>query len=137
MSPQTPMSSGPFRPFERGDTPGPFAMLYDVTMAGGTALIGTNLFSTDLPVHRMENYATTWTEIIIEYERKIADLRRELLHYQNLVTQLLGPLRTTDEYDHPTPVIAVDATSARVVNSIIQARIPASATFREFDEGEL
>lgn len=137
MSPQTPMSSGPLRPFEGRDTPGPFAMLYDVTMAGGTALIGTNLFDPDVPAHRPENYAATWAEIIIEYERKIADLRRELLHYQNLVTQLLGPFRSTDEYDHPTPVIAVDATSTRIVNSIIQARIPASATFREFDEEEL
>lgn len=134
MSPQTPMS---LRPSETRDTPGPFAVLYDVTMAGGTALIGTNVFSDDLPAQRMENYAATWTEIIIEYERKIAELRRELFHYQNLVTQLLGPLRTADEYDLPTPVIAVDATSTRVVNSIIQARIPTSATFRDFDEGDL
>lgn len=137
MTPQTPMPSRPFRRTESRETPGPLGMLCDVTMAGGTALVGTAFFTTGFPAHQTENYASTWTDIIVEYERTIEDLRRELLHYQSLVTQLLGPIQTMDEYDHPTPVIAVDATSTRVVNSIIQARIPASATFRDFDEEEL
>lgn len=137
MTPQTPMPSRLLRPSGSRETHGPFAMLYDVTMAGGTALIGTTFFTTDISANRMENNAATWTDIILEYERKIADLRRELLHYQNLVTQLLGPIQSTNEYDLATPVIAVDATSTRVVNSIIQARISPSATFRDFEEGEL
>jgi hypothetical protein len=137
MLPQIPVPPRLLRPSESRETPSPLAILYDVTMAGGTALIGTSFFHTALTVQRTENYETTWTDIILEYERTITDLRRELLHYQSLVTQLLGPIQTAEEYDHPTPVIAVDATSTRVVNSIIQARIPASATFRDFEEGEL
>ena len=75
MTPQTPIPSRLLHPSESRETPGPLAILYDVTMAGGTALIGTTFFNTALPAQRTENYATTWTDIILEYERTITDLQ--------------------------------------------------------------
>jgi hypothetical protein len=106
-------------------------------MAGGTALTGTSVFRSGSVDQRFEDNATGWVEVIVEYERKIIELRRELIQYKRLVSQLLGPAVFQDEYDQPTAVVLMDAESVRVVNSIVKARVPASAIFRDYDEGEL
>jgi len=85
----------------------------------------------------MNDFVTVRTEVILEYEQTIAQLRKQLLHYRQLVAELLGSREPHEEYGEPSAVVPIDAASIRVINSIAQARIPASATFRDFDEGEL
>jgi hypothetical protein len=115
----------------------PISLFFDTTMAGGTALTGTTVFRSGSVDQRFEDNATGWMEVIVEYERKIIELRRELSHYKKLVSQLLGPGVSQDEYDQPTAVVFMDAISVRVINSIVKARVPDSAIFRDYDEGEL
>jgi len=105
-------------------------------MPGGTALISGTL-SGNLAAKRMNDFVSVRTEVILEYEQTIAELRKQLLHYRRLVSELLGSVEPHEEYEQPTAVIPMDPASIRVINSITQARIPASATFRDFDEGEL
>lgn len=76
-------------------------------------------------------------DTIIQYECAILRLRQELVHYKRLLAQALSTPDAADEYGQPLPVIPLDAASIRVVNSIIDACIPNSAVFREFDEEEL
>ena len=114
----------------------PISVFFDTTMPGGTALISGTL-SGNLAAKRMNDFVSVRTEVILEYEQTIAELRKQLLHYRRLVSELLGSVEPHEEYEQPTAVIPMDPASIRVINSITQARIPASATFRDFDEGEL
>ena len=114
----------------------PISVFFDTTMPGGTALISGTL-SGHLAAKRMNDFVTVRTEVILEYEQTIAQLRKQLLHYRHLVAELLGSSEPHEEYGEPSAVVPIDPASIRVINSIAQARIPASATFRDFDEGEL
>jgi hypothetical protein len=114
----------------------PISVFFDTTMPGGTALISGTLGS-NLGTKRINDFVTVRTEVILEYEQTIAQLRKQLLHYRQLVAELVGSGERHEEYGEPTAVVPVDPASIRVINSIAQARIPASATFRDFDEGEL
>ena len=114
----------------------PISVFFDTTMPGGTALISGTL-SGPLATKRMNDFVSVRTEVILEYEQTIAQLRKQLLHYRHLVAELLGSSESHEEYGEPSAVVPIDPASIRVINSIAQARIPASATFRDFDEGEL
>jgi hypothetical protein len=76
-------------------------------------------------------------DVIVQYECAIQRLRQEVLHYKRLLSQVLTPSETLDEYGQPQPVLPLNAASRRVVNSILAARIPDSATFLGFDQEEL
>lgn len=76
-------------------------------------------------------------DTIIQYECAILRLRQEVAHYKRLLAQALSTPDAVDEYGQPLPVVPLHAASIRVVNSIIEACIPDSAVFREYDEEEL
>ena len=76
-------------------------------------------------------------DVIVQYECAILRLRQEVLHYRRLLSQVIPPSETLDEYGQPQPVLPLNAATTRVVNSILAARIPDSAIFRGFDEEEL
>jgi hypothetical protein len=110
----------------------PIASFMDTTMVGGTAL----LVGPEITGQRSEEYVLLRSEMIMEYEQVIADLRRQLVHYKRLVAHLVAPRETQDEYDTTRAVLPMDAQSVKVVNSIVQADVPQSAIFRDFDEGD-
>lgn len=106
----------------------------DVTMSGGTSLlVGSEIDAS----YSTGEYQLLRSEVILEYERTIADLRRQLLHYKRLVAHLVSPRDTESDYTGLRVVQPIDASSVRVVNSIVQARVPESSVFRDFDEEEL
>ena len=115
----------------------PFEGFLTTTTASGTSLIayamGGQLEQTDLLSH----YVSIDFDVILEYERRIIELRQELLHYKRLLSKLLPEIGLKGEYIGPEPIIPLDASSVRILNSIISARIPPSATFVDFTEEEL
>jgi hypothetical protein len=130
------MSTVSTRPSDRTYAPRAFdsiASSLDTTMTGGTAL----LVGFETPIQPTDEYVLLRSEVILEYEQMISDLRRQLIHYKRLVAHLSGPREGADDYDSTSVVLPIDAQSIKVVNSIVQAHIPQSAIFREFDEGEL
>jgi hypothetical protein len=80
---------------------------------------------------------TVRADVIVQYECAILRLRQEVLHYKNLLSQFLQSSEALDEYGQPQLDVPPNAASARVVNSILAARIPDSATFVGFDQEEL
>lgn len=110
----------------------PIASFLDTTMVGGTAL----LVGSESPGQRSEEYVLLRSEMILEYEQVIADLRRQLIHYKRLVAHLIAPREAQDDYDTTRGVLPIDAQSVKVVNSIVQAEVPQSAIYRDFDEGD-
>jgi hypothetical protein len=115
----------------------PIALFFDATMVGGTALIGGMSMDTSLVGEQVAEYVMIRAEVILEYERTVTELRQQLLHYKRMVSRYIGSGEFHQEYNEPPPIIPLDATSVRIVNSVIQARIPSSASFRDFDEEEL
>ena len=111
----------------------PIASFLDTTMAGGTAL----LVKSDIVGQFSEEYVLLRSEVILEYEQMISDLRRQLIHYKRLVARLSAPREAADEYEIGHGTLPIDAQSVRVINSIVQAVVPQSAIFRDFDEGEI
>src|SRR6266478_487238 len=106
----------------------------DVTMSGGTSLlVGSEIDAS----YSTGEYQLLRSAVILEYERTIADLRRQLLHYKRLVAHLVSPRDMESDYSGPHVAQPIDASSVRVVNSIVQARVPESSVFRDFDEEEL
>ncbi len=105
------------------------------TMAGGTALLRPELTGFALGTGDTSEYVAVRAEEILEYERTIVDLQRELLHYRRLLARHLQETEMAQEYSEP--VVPLDAASVRVVDSILAARASASATFTDFEEGEL
>jgi hypothetical protein len=110
----------------------PIASFMDTTMVGGTAL----LVGSEIPGQHSEEYVLLRSEMIMEYEQVIADLRRQLIHYKRLVAHLGAPREAHDDYDTTRGVLPMDAQSVKVVNSIVEADVPQSAIFRDFDEGD-
>jgi hypothetical protein len=114
----------------------PFEGFLTTTTASGTSLIGYTMGDpeqTELP----SSYIAINFDIILEYEHRIIELRQELLHYKRLLSKLLPEIGLKEDYLGPEPVIPMDASSVRVLNSIVSAHIPPSATFRDFNEEEL
>jgi hypothetical protein len=112
----------------------PIALFLDSTMSGGTALlVGSEID----PSYSTGEYQLLKAEVIMEYERTIADLRRQLLHYKQLVAHLISQREVEPDYSGAQVVQPIDASSAKLLNSIVQARVPESAVFRDFDEEEL
>jgi hypothetical protein len=105
------------------------------TMGGGTALVRRAAASDRPDFQEHNDYVMVRTSVILEYERAIHELRRELLHYRHLILQ---SARTASFEDHYEPILgSVDAASVRVLNSVLSAQIPDSAFFADFAEGEL
>jgi hypothetical protein len=105
------------------------------TMGGGTALVRRGAASDRPDLEEHNHYVMVRTSVILEYERAIHELRRELLHYRHLFLQSARTASFEDPYE---PILAsVDAASARVLNSVLSAQIPDSAFFADFAEGEL
>jgi len=109
------------------------AILLDTTIIGGTGL----LVAPGTSGQCSGDYILLGSEVILEYEQVIADLRRQLIHYKRLVAHLTAPRESQDEYDNISAVQPVDAQSIKVINSIVQAHVPQVSIFRDFDEGEL
>lgn len=130
----TAVRAHPGRPVNFADT---FDFYFGSTMAGGTSLVELGASAAQLMQHDVTDYITIRTDVILEYERTINDLRRELLRYKRLLNQVLAPAEPTDTLADAYPVTPLDIASVRVVNSILSARVPPSATFTDFDEGEL
>lgn len=105
-------------------------------MPGGTALISGGFLQTTL-IAGSDDFLAVKPEIILEYEQTIAELRRQLLHYKRLVANLVPATDTRDEYELASPIAPIGPASVKLINSIVSARIPASATFQDFEEGEL
>lgn len=91
-------------------------------MVGGTALLA----GPEITGQRSEEYVLLRSEMIMEYEQVIADLRRQLLHYKRLVAHLVAPREVQDDYDSTRGVLPMDAQSVKVVNSIVRAGSTAS-----------
>jgi hypothetical protein len=111
-------------------------LFFDVTIGVGTTLVGANPGELSSSYDQTGTYMVVSRDVIYEYESRIAELRREVLYYRRMVARLIPSGSPSDEYE-PHPVIPLDSASTRVINSIIQARIPPEATFRDFEEGEL
>jgi hypothetical protein len=109
------------------------ASLLDTTMTGGTALV----IGLENTVQHADEYVLLRSEVILEYEQMIGDLRRQLIHYKRLVAHLSGPQETAEDFDSTRVALPIDAQSIRVVNSVLQAVVPQSAIFQDFDEEEL
>jgi hypothetical protein len=115
-------------------------LFFDATMVGGTALICGSDASASWEYSKgpqFDDYVTVRTDVILEYERAITGLRLQLLHYKRIIARLVGAGEARDEYAEVQPVMPIDPASVRMINSILQVRIPTAATFRDFEEGEL
>lgn len=113
----------------------PFRYLLSSTMVGGTSLVSSVLEREGQAIKELGTYVRVSVQVILEYERTILELQQELLHYKRLLAQVLIPAEGLEE--HSGAPVSVDPASVRVINSIISASVPATATFTDFDEGEL
>jgi hypothetical protein len=113
-----------------------FNPFFVVTMGGGTSLAQLTPPARAFVSADRQDYVTIRMEVIYQYERTILELRQELLHYKRLLSR---PLRHEDHVEvyGSESYSALDAASTALVNSILTARIPPSATFTDFEEGEL
>lgn len=103
---------------------------------GNTVGAGTTLIVSQAGVQPATLIGVS-VDVILEYERTILNLRRELIHYKRLMAQKLPERSTEDEYsDLPNPT-RMDSASINLVNSIFAARIERNATFTDFQEEEL
>ena len=108
---------------------------FNMTMAGGTSLAG--LSQNYLRQPAAAEYLLIAADAVFEYERTINELRRRLLWYEAVIAAFRRQSSPSDEYEEFPPVIPMNAPSVRLIDSIVSARVPNSATFTEFDEGEL
>jgi hypothetical protein len=117
-------------------TANPFTAVVNTTMAGGTSLIALGVNEYSSVAHGYpSDYVAVRVEEILEYERTILELQRELLHYKRLLAKAAPAVDAVEEY--PMPVVPLDVASTRLINSILSAQVPPSATFTDFEEGEL
>jgi hypothetical protein len=113
-----------------------FNPFFVVTMGGGTSLAHLTPASRSFGPPELREYVTIRTEVIYQYERTILELRQELLHYKRLLSRDPRHAEHVDVYGGES-YSALDATSTALVNSILTSRTPPSATFTDFEEGEL
>jgi len=113
----------------------PFSSYPSGTMGGGAWVLAHEDRQVGGTPTELADYVVVKTDVIVQYERAIHELRREILHYM----RLLSSLRKQDLGERYLDGISpshMDAASVRVLDSIVQARIPASATFLDFQDGE-
>lgn len=110
-------------------------LLLSATAGGGWSACVTP--ADPMATGEYSSLVTIRADVIVQYECAILRLRQEVLHYRRLLSQVLPPSETLDEYGQPQPVLPLNAASTRVINSILAARIPDSATFLGFDQEEL
>lgn len=115
----------------------PFEDFFTTTMAGGTSLVAPGSIIGPQATGEFGDLVTVTTDVILEYERTILELRRELHHYKRLLSRFLPRPEVEEAYVEREAVRPMDAASVRVLNSILTAKIPRSATFLDFEEGEL
>jgi hypothetical protein len=111
--------------------------LFDTTIEGGTSASQGAVSTAALAGFSASQWITVKADAILQYERAIIELRRELLHYKEMVTALLGSSGDYSEYQGSSVVVPLDKESITLVNSVVRANIPPSATFKDFEEGEL
>lgn len=116
---------------------GHIGLLYDATMVGGTALSPESQATEFYLTPFAEDYVTVRVDAILAYERAITELRLQVLHYERIIARLTARPEIKDEYTDVQPVIPLNTTSVRLINSLLQASIPTEASFRDFEEGEL
>jgi hypothetical protein len=110
-------------------------LFFDCTI-GGTTLVSSTQEEFSPTYDATGAYMVISADVIYEYERRIAELRLELLHYKRMVVRLFAQGQTPEEFE-PNPILPLDSASTRLVNSIVDARTPSGAIFRDFQEGEL
>ena len=113
----------------------PIALFFDNTI-GGTTLVGAMQEEFSPGYDPTGACVVISSDVIYEYERRIAELRLEVLHYKRMVARLMPAVRPSEDYE-AFPVMPLDGASTRLVNSILEAQIPSDAMFRDFEEGEL
>lgn len=111
--------------------------IFDTTIEGGTGMLAGTVIAAAPFGFSSAQFIAIKAEALLEYERTIIELRRELLHYKAMVDELLGYSKGREDYDSPQVVVPIDQETVRIVNSVVEAQIPSSATFKEFEEGEL
>lgn len=114
----------------------PFTSLFSATMAGGTWLVGCPPRTERGGLDQLAGYVRVRTDVILQYERTILELRCELLHYKGLLSRLIHP-QPYEEVVEPEPNPGTNIASTRILNSILEARIPKAATFAAFEDAEL
>lgn len=115
---------------------GPYDFYFGSTMVGGTSLVA-HQYQPELEMSPdFADYVTAKMELIIEYERTILELQRELLHYKRLVTRWALETGQPDDDAAIQPASRMDLASARIINSIVSARIPPTATFFGIEDGD-
>lgn len=112
---------------------GPFPQ----TTGGGTSFLTGVTSLMALAAGETNEYVMVSAQVVAEYERKIADLQRTLLHYRALIANLLGPRDIQEELAEAYRTTPLDNESVRVIDSVILARVTSAATFRDFDQEDL
>jgi hypothetical protein len=114
-----------------------FDSFLNFTMAGGTALVASAMPWGGLALASLPDYVSVRLDFILQYERTILELQRELLHYRRLLSRFMEQTEVSAEGPGLETVVRLDAQSIRVLNSIITARVPERGAFLDFEEGEL
>ncbi len=112
----------------------PFDDLLTQSTGGGTCLLlGTAYCLGEQKQTSTSSYVAVPIDVIFEYERKILELRRALSHYRDLLSELRSEKPCVEEGFMQDPVVPLNASSINLVNSILAARIPPTATFTDFN----
>ncbi len=114
-------------------SPGFVGLLSSTTIAGSSVIASSLGGWTSIGYG--PDYVTVRLEEILEYERRILELQSEVLHYRRLLSAQAGKAELEEEHSHP--VVPLDAASIRLVDSLLKAAVSPSATFTDFEEGEL
>ncbi len=111
----------------------PFELLLTSTMVGGTSLLAPRSALARLSAGEMPTYVSVQLEVILDYERTILELRRELLHYRRLLAQLQQQGRS-EEYLELRQSTPLNAASIRLLNSIITSPSATQSSYQDFEE---
>jgi hypothetical protein len=90
---------------------------------------------TPLGSQPIADYVLLSIDRIVDYERTILELRQQLIHYRNLLA--VKPKTREPEYMESATLEALNPASTALLNAILEVRIPQSAVFTEYEEGEL
>ena len=111
----------------------PFSSVLNSTTIGGIPLpsVFTELDSEtfrDSAQHVSVRY-----DVILQYQRTILDLQNEILHYRRLLKASLLLQGGGHEYTEIGPIGPLDTASINVLNSVLEAPIPSSAGFFDYE----
>lgn len=79
------------------------------------------------------DYVTIRSEVILEYERQLIELRRQVLYYRR---RLYVDVTRVTESDQIVSAASVDVATTRILGSILAADIPTACWLPEADEVE-